>query len=206
MSEEYISNEDRVSYGIGRQMGEQLLTNSFLGLNNAAVIAGLDDALHGRPCPVADEDMDKAFHAIGEIMKAEQEASSSNIASEGAEFLVENAKRKDITVTESGLQYEVITTGDGATPVASSVVRTHYEGSLMDGSIFDSSYKRGEPAEFPVGGVIAGWTEALQKMTVGSKWRLYIPSNLAYGEQGAGNAIGPNATLIFDIELLDIVS
>ena len=110
-----------------------------------------------------------------------------------------------MTVTTTGLQYEVIESGDGEVPGASSTVRTHYCGTLIDGTEFDSSYKRNEPTEFPVNGVIAGWTEALQLMTVGSKWRLYVPYNLAYGEQGAGGSIGPYQTLIFDIELLAIV-
>ena len=111
-----------------------------------------------------------------------------------------------MTVLESGLQYEVITDGDGATPSQESVVRTHYRGTLIDGKQFDSSYDRGEPTEFPVGGVIAGWTEALQNMKVGSKWKLYIPYHLAYGERGAGGDIGPYQALVFEIELLDIIS
>ena len=125
---------------------------------------------------------------------------------EGDKFLAENGERAEVTVTESGLQYEVITAGDGETPTAASTVRTHYHGTLIDGTVFDSSYERGQPAEFPVGGVIKGWTEALQMMATGSKWRLYVPYDLAYGEQGAGGVIGPFATLIFDVELLEIIA
>lgn len=125
---------------------------------------------------------------------------------EGDRFLTDNAAREGVITTDSGLQYEVLASGEGEIPTAASTVRTHYHGTLIDGTVFDSSYDRGEPTEFPVGGVIAGWTEALQMMTVGSKWRLTVPYELAYGEQGAGGVIGPFATLIFDIELLDIVS
>ena len=124
---------------------------------------------------------------------------------DGAAFLADNAKKEGVTVTESGLQYEVITEGTGATPSAESTVRTHYHGMFTDGSVFDSSVDRGEPAEFPVGGVIAGWTEALQLMKEGSKWRLTIPYNLAYGEQGSQGAIPPFSTLVFEVELIAVL-
>ena len=123
----------------------------------------------------------------------------------GEEFLAANAKKDGIKTTESGLQYKIEKEGTGAIPADTSVVRVHYKGTLIDGTEFDSSYKRGEPTEFPVNRVIKGWTEALQLMPVGSKWTLYIPSNLAYGPQGARGAIGPNETLIFEVELIDIV-
>lgn len=123
----------------------------------------------------------------------------------GEAFLEENGKKDGVTTTASGLQYKVIETGSGPTPTASDTVRCHYSGTLIDGSKFDSSYDRGQPAEFPVGGVIAGWTEALQLMTCGSKWEVYLPSEIAYGSRGAGGAIGPDETLVFTIELLDIV-
>lgn len=123
----------------------------------------------------------------------------------GASFLKENKTKEDVITLNSGLQYKVISTGNGAIPKAGDTVRCHYEGRLINGTVFDSSYRRGEPAEFPVNGVIPGWVEALQLMPVGSKWQLFIPSELAYGAHGAGQAIGPNETLIFDIELLDIV-
>ena len=121
-------------------------------------------------------------------------------------FLLENLKKEGVTVTDSGLQYEIITQGKGEVPIASSTVRTHYRGCLVDGTEFDSSYSRNEPTEFPVNGVIAGWTEALQLMPVGSKWKLYIPHQLAYGEQGAGGTIAPYSALIFELELLDIIA
>ena len=139
-------------------------------------------------------------------MQAKQAEKSKEMSAAGEAFLADNAKRDEVTVTASGMQYEVLVAGEGDKPVATSTVRTHYHGTLIDGTVFDSSVDRGEPAEFPVNGVIAGWTEALQMMAVGSKWRLYLPYQLAYGEQGAGGAIGPYATLIFDVELIDIVS
>ncbi len=128
---------------------------------------------------------------------------SENLA-KGEAFLKENASADGIQTTDSGLQYRVIEEGDGATPTASDSVQCHYEGNLIGGEIFDSSYKRGQPATFPVGGVIAGWTEALQMMKVGAKWEVFLPPSIAYGPRGAGGAIGPNETLIFQIELLDI--
>jgi FKBP-type peptidyl-prolyl cis-trans isomerase FklB len=202
---DYTTVGQRVSYGLGRQMGEQLMDNPFDGLQASAVVAGLQEALNGDDCTVSDDDMRAAFAAINEQMQAKQAEEAKAKSAEGDKFLADNAARAEVTTTESGLQYEVLTTGEGEIPTAVSTVRTHYHGTLIDGTVFDSSYDRGEPTEFPVGGVIAGWTEALQMMTVGSKWRLTIPYQLAYGEQGAGGVIGPYATLVFDIELLDII-
>lgn len=203
---DYTTVEQRASYGVGRQMGDQLNGNPFDGLDTSAVVAGLTDSLNGVACPVSDDDMRAAFAAINEQMQAKQAEQAKSMTEAGDKFLAENAIRDEVTVTDSGLQYEVLTTGDGEKPTAASTVRTHYHGTLLDGTVFDSSYERGQPAEFPVGGVIKGWTEALQLMTVGTKWRLYVPYDLAYGEQGAGGAIGPYATLIFDVELLAIVA
>jgi FKBP-type peptidyl-prolyl cis-trans isomerase FklB len=138
-------------------------------------------------------------------MQAEGAEKAKLASAEGQKFLDENAKRAEVTVTESGLQYEILTAGEGEKPTAASTVKTHYHGTLIEGTVFDSSYERGQPAEFPISGVIAGWTEALQLMPVGSKWRLAIPYELAYGEQGAGGAIGPFQTLVFDVELLEIL-
>jgi FKBP-type peptidyl-prolyl cis-trans isomerase FklB len=205
MSEQYNSVEERVSYGIGRQMGDQLASNPFEGLHIDSVLSGLADALNGQASPVPDELMEAAFQEISTKMQALQAEQSKELSAEGDKFLAENAKRDEVTVTESGLQYEVLTEGEGEKPSQASTVRTHYHGTLINGTVFDSSYDRGEPAEFPVGGVIAGWTEALQMMSVGSKWRLTVPYSLAYGEQGAGGAIGPYSTLVFDVELLAIV-
>ncbi len=205
MSDTYTSIEQRVSYGIGRQMGDQLASNPFDGMEVQAVLNGLADALNGIPCPVDDVDMEAAFKEISTRMEAKQEQGGKQAAAEGEQFLAENAKRDGIVVTASGLQYEIINGGSGEKPVDSSTVRTHYHGTLIDGTVFDSSYDRGEPAEFPVNGVIGGWTEALQLMEVGAKWRLYVPHDLAYGERGAGADILPYSALIFDVELLAIV-
>ena len=206
MSEEYTSVEQRVSYGIGRQVGDQLAQNSFEGIDPDAVASGVKAALSGEPSAVEEKEMRAAFEEIQKRMDAAQAERAKAGAAEGEAFLAENAKRAEVTVTESGLQYEVLATGDGDTPTPASTVRTHYHGTLIDGSVFDSSVHRGEPAEFPVSGVIGGWTEALQLMPVGSKWKLYVPYHLAYGEQGAGGAIGPYAALIFEVELLAIVN
>jgi FKBP-type peptidyl-prolyl cis-trans isomerase FklB len=132
------------------------------------------------------------------------EAKAGAAVAQNKKFLEENKKAEGVTTLPSGLQYKVLKSGNGPTPAAEDTVRTHYKGTLIDGTVFDSSYDRGEPAEFPVGGVIKGWTEALQKMKVGDKWQLFIPSELAYGEAGAGGVIPPGATLIFEIELLDV--
>ena len=205
MSEKYTTSEARVSYGIGRQMGDQLKQNPFDGMVIDDVLAGLADALNDQPLAVDPADLDAAFREISEVMQAKQAEASKGQTEAGETFLAENAKKDGVVVLESGLQYEILTAGDGEKPVAASTVRTHYHGTFLDGTVFDSSYDRGEPAEFPVNGVIAGWTEALQLMPVGSKWRLTVPYGLAYGEQGAGGAIGPFATLVFDVELLAIV-
>lgn len=206
MTDKYNSVELQASYGIGYQMGQQLMSNPFDGLDIDAVAEGIRDAFN-KQAPVLDNDtLNAAFgeiHKRLEAAKAEQHKAAIEL---GEKFLVENAKRDEVTVTPSGLQYEILTEGNGEKPTAASTVRTHYHGTLIDGDVFDSSYDRGQPAEFPVGGVIKGWTEALQMMPVGSKWRLYVPSDLAYGEQGAGGAIGPHQTLIFDVELLDIIA
>ncbi len=204
MSNNY-STEELVSYGIGRQMGQQLADNPFDGVSPAAVAQGLLDALNGVEMPYSNEQMQAAFGEINERMQAKEAEQSKTLAAAGEAFLAENAKKTGITVTASGLQYEVITQGSGAIPTKTSKVKTHYHGTLIDGTVFDSSVNRGQPIDFPVGGVIAGWTEALQLMPVGSKWRLYIPHNLAYGERGAGASIKPYSALIFDVELLDIV-
>jgi len=198
--------EQQVSYGVGRQLGEQLRNNPFKAFDVNAVQAGLADALAGVASQVADEQLNEAFSVISKQLQEQEQAAAKEQAAEGAKFLAENAERDDVTVTESGLQYQVLTTGEGEKPTAQSTVRTHYHGTLVNGTVFDSSYDRGQPAEFPIGGVIAGWTEALQMMTEGSKWRLYIPYHLAYGERGSQGAIPPYAALIFDVELLAIIA
>lgn len=206
MSDKYTTIEHRVSYGIGRQMGEQLMSQPFEGMNIEAVLDGLSDALNGKESSVPVEQLEAAFKELSAKIQAEQAEKGAEFAVEGENFLADNAKRAEVTVTATGLQYEILETGEGDKPAASSTVRTHYHGTLIDGTVFDSSYERGEPAEFPVNGVIAGWTEALQMMPTGSKWRLYIPHQLAYGERGAGAAIAPYSALVFDVELIAIVN
>ena len=205
MSELDLSTDQaRVSYGIGRQLGDQLRDNPPPGASLEAIVAGQRDAFHGQPSQVDPEALNASFRVIREIMQAEAAAKAEKAAAAGRDYLVENAKREGVTVLESGLQYEVLVAGEGAKPSREDHVRTHYHGTLIDGTVFDSSYDRGQPAEFPVGGVIAGWVEALQLMNAGSKWRLHVPSELAYGGQAVGS-IPPHSVLVFDVELLDIL-
>ncbi|MBQ4832360.1 FKBP-type peptidyl-prolyl cis-trans isomerase [Pseudoalteromonas sp. MMG010] len=206
MSDNFTTDAEKASYGIGLQMGEQLKANPFEGLNLNSVFEGMKDAYAGGEFQVEIPEIQAAFEKINTEIQARREEESKVLSAEGVAFLAENAKRPEITVTESGLQYEVLNAGEGEKPTAESTVRVDYHGTLINGTVFDSSYERGQAAEFPVGGVIKGWTEALQMMTVGTKWRIYVPSELAYGERGAGAAIAPYSTLIFDVELHEIVS
>ena len=198
------TDEARVSYGIGRQMGDQLRQNPPPNTDIEAVMEGLRAGYLAEPSPVTPEDLNASFTVIREQMEAEAAVKAEKAAEEGKEFLVQNAKKEGVITLESGLQYEVLTEGDGAQPTAESTVRTHYHGTLTDGTVFDSSYQRGQPAEFPVSGVIAGWTEALQLMKAGSKWRLCVPSELAYATQREGS-IPANSVLVFEIELLEVL-
>ncbi|MCP1650754.1 FKBP-type peptidyl-prolyl cis-trans isomerase [Pseudomonas nitroreducens] len=205
MSELNLSTDEaRVSYGIGRQMGDQLRENPVPGMTLDAILAGLSDAYAGAESRVQGEALSASFQVIRERMQAEAQAKAEAAAAVGREYLVDNAKREGVTVLPSGLQYEVLVSGEGAKPSREDTVRTHYHGTLVDGTVFDSSYERGQPAEFPVGGVIAGWVEALQLMNAGSKWRLHVPSELAYGGQAVGS-IPPHSVLVFDVELLEIL-
>jgi FKBP-type peptidyl-prolyl cis-trans isomerase FklB len=205
MSEKYSTVIQQASYGIGRQMGEQL-TGQLFDVDVNSVLDGVGQALRGEPSAVENSVLEQAFNEINQLIQAKKAEQGKSQSAAGEQFLAENAKRDGVSVTASGLQYEIINEGHGDKPSSSSTVRTHYHGTLIDGTVFDSSVDRGEPAEFPVNGVIAGWTEALQLMGVGAKWRLYLPYQLAYGERGAGGAIGPYAALVFDVELLDIVA
>ncbi|GAP75160.1 FKBP-type peptidyl-prolyl cis-trans isomerase FklB [Pseudoalteromonas sp. SW0106-04] len=205
MSDKFNTDAEKASYGIGLQMGEQLKATPFEGMNVNSVFEGMKDAFTGESFQVEIPEIQAAFEKINAEIQQRREEEAKVLAAEGEAFLADNAKRAEVTVTESGLQYEVIEQGEGDKPSADATVRTHYHGALINGTVFDSSYERGEPAEFPVGGVIKGWTEALQMMPTGSKWRLYVPHDLAYGERGAGAAIAPYSTLIFDIELIDIL-
>jgi FKBP-type peptidyl-prolyl cis-trans isomerase FklB len=201
---DFSSTSAKASYGIGLQMGQQL-KGVFNGVSLQAALAGIEDAFQGNAEQLSPTEINQAFAVIQQQINAEKSAQTSKFAEVGTAFLAENAQREGVVVMPSGLQYEIIEHGTGAVPSMRSTVRTHYRGTLLDGTEFDSSYRRNDPAEFAVGGVIAGWTEALQMMPVGSKWKLFIPHNLAYGERGAGADIGPYQALIFEIELLDIV-
>ena len=205
MSDKYSTAELQVSYGIGRQMADLLNNSPFEDLDLSALVDGISDAIQGKPSQVEVDVIRSAFDEVNKGIEARKAEDKEKHASEGEKFLAENAQRGEVTVTESGLQYEVLEAGSGKTPGVSSKVSTHYEGKLIDGRVFDSSYQRGQPAEFPVSGVIAGWTEALQLMEEGAKWCLYVPYHLAYGEKGAGGLIGPYATLIFDVELIAVL-
>jgi FKBP-type peptidyl-prolyl cis-trans isomerase FklB len=206
VSDKYMSIEEQASYGIGYQMGEQLASNPFEGLDIDIVMDGLKDGFSKAMPSVSNDELRVAFNEIHERMQAAKQEQFEGAVKEGTEFLAKNAQREEVSVTESGLQYETINSGSGDSPTSESTVRVHYHGTLIDGTVFDSSYDRGEPAEFPVSGVIKGWTEALQLMSPGDKLRIYVPHDLAYGEQGAGAAIGPFSTLVFDVELLEVLS
>ena len=200
-------DKDKVSYAIGLNIGKSMKTEG-LDINPDVLAAAMKDVFAGAKTQLTDEEVQAVMQDFQKKMMAKQaavrdEGLGKNKA-EGEKFLADNKKKEGIKTTASGLQYKVITDGKGKTPKATDTVKTHYRGTLISGTEFDSSYKRGEPAEFPVGGVIKGWTEALQLMKEGSKWQLYIPSDLAYGERGAGKDIGPNSTLIFDIELISV--
>lgn len=199
--------EQRASYGIGRQMGDQLAQNGFKGVDIGAAALGLKDAFQGEALRVPAEALQEAFNELTKRLREQQEKEAETMAAEGKTYLEENAKRSEVNVLESGLQYEVMSAGDESSPKpgSDSKVRVHYHGTFIDGRVFDSSYDRGQPAEFPVSGVIAGWTEALQLMNIGAKWKLHVPYELAYGAQGSPGGIPPYSTLLFDVELLDIL-
>ncbi len=185
------STKDSLSYALGMNIGMNLKMQNF-DIDPAILAAALTGRYGDKATALNEEQAEQAV--VGEKNKAEGEA-----------FLAENKKREGVKVTESGLQYEVIKMGEGPKPTKDDKVKTHYHGTLISGKVFDSSKQRGEPVEFPVSGVIPGWIEALQLMPVGSQWKLYIPSNLAYGERGVSADIGPNTVLIFEIDLLEIV-
>lgn len=198
---------DPVSYALGYQFGMNLAQGGVIAsdLKQEDLVQGIMDALAGKEPGVANEAVAAAMKAFDEKMQARALEKSKAKLAEGTKFLEENKKKEGVQVTSTGLQYKVLKAGDGASPKATSQVSVHYEGKLLNGQVFDSSIRRGEPATFPVNRVIPGWTEALQRMKVGDKWQLFIPSNLAYGEQGGpGGGIGPNETLTFEVELLEV--
>jgi len=203
------NQSDKVSYSIGLDIGRGFHQQG-VDINPEALLQGIKDGLAGGKTMMTEEEMQSTMEKFQSEMMAKYEASSRDVGEknlkEGAAFLAENRTKEGVVVTASGLQYKIVTAGTGPTPKATDRVTVHYRGTLISGKVFDSSYDRGEPITFEVNGVIQGWQEALQIMPVGSKWELYIPGDLAYGPRGAGPDIGPNAVLIFTVELLGIKS
>lgn len=200
------TDEERLAYSLGVTLGESMQAD-IAELDVDSLTDGLRDVFEGNELALNEDEMAQALARFQEQAMAEREAQAGAMAAEnraeGEAFLAENAEREEVMVTDSGLQYEVLESGDGASPGAEDTVEVHYEGMLLDGTVFDSSFERGEPVSFGVTQVIEGWQEALQLMSVGDTWMLYIPSDLAYGERGQG-PIGPNAVLTFRVELLDV--
>jgi FKBP-type peptidyl-prolyl cis-trans isomerase FklB len=201
------NQKDKVSYIIGMDIGTNLKKQS-VDINPEILLKGIKDGLSGNKPLMTDQEMKDTIASFQKEMQAKQEEVNKKMGEknkkEGEVFLAENKKKEGVVTLASGLQYKVIKKSSGKKPKSTDTVTTHYKGTLIDGTEFDSSYKRGQPVSFPVNGVIAGWTEALQLMEEGAKWQLFIPSPLAYGERGAGPQIGPNATLIFEVELISV--
>jgi FKBP-type peptidyl-prolyl cis-trans isomerase len=200
------SQQDKISYSIGADIGKNFKKMG-IEINPAMLAKGISDVTSGGKTALTDEEMQKTLQTFQSELQAKaqerQKAAAEKNKATGEAFLAANKSKDGVKTTSSGLQYKVVTEGKGPKPKASDTVKVNYRGTLVDGTEFDSSYKRNEPVTFPINGVIPGWTEALQLMPVGSKWELYIPANLAYGEQ-APPGIGPNSTLIFEVELLSI--
>lgn len=197
------SNLDKMSYGIGMSMARSV-TGQPIEINTEAMIAGLQDVLKEQPARLEEEQIREAFAAVREEQMAKQQLESEGVLKEGSDYLASTAEKEGVKATESGLLYEVLSEGTGDMPSETDTVEVHYQGTLIDGSVFDSSIERGTPAKFPVNRVIPGWTEALQLMKVGGKWRLHIPAELAYGAQSPSPKIPANSTLVFEVELLAI--
>jgi FKBP-type peptidyl-prolyl cis-trans isomerase FklB len=201
------TEKDKISYAIGMDIGKNLKKQP-VELNPEVISQGLWDSFTDGKALMTEQEYIDTMTAFRNEMTQKQTAQMKEAGDrnkkDGEQFLVDNKKKEGVVTTASGLQYKVVTKGAGASPKATDTVSVHYKGTLIDGKEFDSSYRRGQPASFPVNGVIKGWTEALQLMKVGAKWQLVIPSELAYGERGAGRDIGPHSTLIFEVELISI--
>jgi FKBP-type peptidyl-prolyl cis-trans isomerase FklB len=200
------NNRDSASYALGVRIAQNLKEQSFDKLDPAIILKGINDVFNNKAIAMPDGLLDQCIGTYQQKASYAKDSAKASVAkAEGQKFLTENGKRKGVITTKSGLQYEIIKAGtDTIKPKISDKVKCHYHGTLINGTVFDSSVDRGEPISFAVGGVIAGWTEALQLMTVGSKWKLYIPSELAYGNRAAGDKIVPGSTLIFEVEILAI--
>lgn len=192
---------EKLSYALGMVIGHNLKGMGVKNLSQDDFGKAMNDVLTNQTTSLTDQEAQKI---VGDFLQKQQEEATREIREEGEHFLAENAKKEGVVVLPSGLQYTVLTEGTGAQPKATDRVKCHYEGTLTNGQVFDSSYRRGEPAVFPLNGVIAGWTEGVQLMKEGAKYRFFIPYNLAYGERGAGQAIPPYAALVFDVELISI--
>lgn len=192
---------EKLSYALGLIIGNNLKGMNIEGLITGEFTRAVEQVLNGEKLEMTEV---QAQGLVQEFLREQQEAAGKAAREAGENFLAENAKREGVKVTETGLQYEVLTPALGINPTPTDTVTCHYEGRLIDGTVFDSSYRRGEPASFPLQGVIRGWTEGLQLMSIGSKFRFFIPFDLAYGAQGAGGSIPPYAALIFDVELIGI--
>ncbi|MBQ8277862.1 MAG: FKBP-type peptidyl-prolyl cis-trans isomerase [Bacteroidaceae bacterium] len=193
---------EKLSYALGMIIGHNLKGMNVTNLNGADFAKAVEDVLSGAKTALSDTEAQQLVTDYLQRQEAEKGAAAREA---GEKYLAENAKKEGVTVLPSGLQYSVITEGKGRKPAATDSVKCHYEGTLIDGTVFDSSYRRGEPATFPLNGVIAGWTEGVQLMAEGAKFRFFIPFNLAYGSRGAGQSIPPYAALIFDVELLEVL-
>lgn len=198
------SGISQASYSLGYTIGTSIREQFPSGIDTANFLRGAEDAILGTDAVISEKEMQNSLSFLTENRRQTMEAMAEENAYRGAEFLKENAERPEVIVTASGLQYEVIVEGEGKQPGVNDQVTTHYHGTLVDGTVFDSSLE-GDPRTFGVSQVIPGWTEAIQLMAEGSRWRIFLPSGLAYGERGAG-IIGPNSTLIFDIELIEVIS
>lgn len=203
-----LTFEQKLSYILGRNTSEQLKRDD-IAIDTKSLLLAIDDVSGDKESRLSEKEIQETLAEAQRIVNLKQASRVREIGEtnkkEGEAFLKENGSKDGVTTTDSGLQYKVITSGEGgAKPKTSDTVTVHYKGTLLDGTVFDSSYDRGEPASFPLNGVIPGWTEVVQLMSVGDKWAVTIPSDLAYGLQGAGREIGPNATLNFEIELLKI--
>lgn len=197
-----LKNEiDSVSYGVGVNIARNLMGQGMDDLNVEKIADAMNDVFGEAELKMSEQE---CMSFVNTYMQEMQQKKAQAAIDEGKDFLEENGKRKGVVTLDSGLQYEIMKEGTGPKPGPTDKVKTHYHGTLLNGEVFDSSVERGEPISFPVNGVIKGWTEALQLMPVGSKWKLFIPYNLAYGERGAGAKIGPYSTLIFEVELLGI--
>lgn len=198
----YSNDLDKVSYSLGLSVASNLISSGINTIHLDTFNDAMSTVFAGQMPEITP---DEANRILKDYFEKLQEQKGQSAWKAGQKFLEENKGKEGVVCLPSGLQYKILKNGNGPKPKASDTVKCHYEGRLINGTVFDSSIRRGEPAEFPVSGVIAGWVEALQLMNTGSKWQLYIPSELAYGTQGAGQSIGPNETLIFDVELLDIL-